>query len=300
MIPLLRVKQPSKNQLWQYFNRSIEANRLANAGPCYELAKSRLQAETGQYCWLLANATLALELAIRTKFPAGARILIPSFTFKATYLAVVNACCIPVVCEVNQEDWCLDPNDIKDVDGAIVVSPFGRPVKFHLYETLGVPIIYDMAGAWGQWYKGNHLAIYSMHATKLMPVGEGALVIGPELDTRRVWDMANFSHTNAKLSELSCAMLLALMDMNLEFGQSLNVMAFKPRDIYALLANDVFATKRYYYPLIEDMYDCEVRRPTSRYHVTRHTLALPRDVDQEEMQKIEHVFSKLAISPLCV
>lgn len=302
MIPLLRITQPEKDAVWAYFKRSIDANRLANCGPCYMEAKRRIEDETGRYAWVVANATLGLELAARVKFKPGSKVLIPSFTFKATYLAVLAAGCEPITAEVDPVTWCLRPSDIVDsgANGAIIVSPFGRPVPFHLYETLGVPIIFDMAGAWGQWYKGDHLAVYSMHATKRMPVGEGGMILGPELDTRRCWDLANFSHTNAKLSELSCAMLLALMDMNLDTGPSLNVMAFNPHDVYKVITSPVFQAKRYYYPLIEDLYDCIVYRATSHDHITRHTVALPRDTTLCEERLIADELSSLGAYPLCV
>lgn len=293
-IPLFRPIQPGKDAIWKYFQRSIDAGQLSNIGPCYLEAQARIEARATFNC-LVANATLGLELAIRASYPPRARIAVPSNTFKATYLATVNAGMVPVIY-----------NEIipTDVSGLIAVAPYGWEIKFGEYDALPFPVVYDLAGAWGQYYKGPNLAVYSFHATKRIPVGEGGCVVSSNLEKiEKIKWMANFNHTNAKLSEIQCAVLLALLDMkatgftadymkNNEFGASLSMARVWPEAIYKITNNHEFVAKRYYYPLLEDLYsEAIVSDPTPKKHWTRQMVALPRDVTGDEFKIVNDVVS---------
>lgn len=274
-------------------------------GPCYEEAVRRLP----NYCCLISNATVALEMAVRARFRPGSRILVPSFTFKATYLAVRNAGMIPVVTAVNPDTWALDAFEIDGVDGAVVVSPFGHTIDIESYEATDMPIVYDFAGAWGLDYNGPNVAVYSLHATKMIGVGEGAIVRSGDYNlVRDIERLSNFGHTNAKISEIHCAQLLAHLDAGINYERgyplrgstlprdycSLHVYSFPPTWLYRVLNNPVFEARRYYYPLVEDAYpECEIRHRTPRGHATRSTVALPRDATAEERARVLNTLETL-------
>jgi dTDP-4-amino-4,6-dideoxygalactose transaminase len=300
MIPLLKARIPEVDKWLPFYERSIAASRYSNNGPCYVNAVGIINETLGYNC-LVSNATVALELAIRARFKQGSRILIPSFTFKATYLAVLNAGMKPVVTAVDENTWALNPFDLYTCDGAVVVSPFGHTIDFASYEATGVPIVYDLAGAWGLKYRGPNPAVYSFHATKIPGIGEGACVVSNDYNlVRRIERMANFEHTNAKISEVHCAQLLAHLEHGVHYTQgyplktntlerdfsSLHVYEFPARAIYPILTNPVFEARRYYYPLIEDLYEVETLARTPKFHPTRHTIALPRDVNEAEKASV--------------
>ena len=305
-IPLFRPVQPSKEALWEYFQESIDAGQLSNIGPCYIKASERIRGAYTHNC-LVANATLGLELATRALYKPGTRVAIPTFTFKATYLAVKNAGCIPVICPVNR-NLLIEPETILKAKckGAIIVAPFGHTINFCDYDSsFPFPIIYDLAGAWGLTYHGQNLAVYSFHATKRMPVGEGGCVVSGNLEViERVKWLSNFSYTNAKLSELSCAMFLALSDMIIPkariydqslHGQctaSMSITYQPPNYIYELITNPLFTAKRYYYPLIEDMYEAEVLERTPESSHIRNIVAVPRDVSDQEFMLISSILAR--------
>lgn len=304
-----------------FYQKSLDEGRLANFGPCYFEAQKRIEKLMTYNC-LVSNATVGLELALRARFKKGARILIPSFTFKATYLAVINADMVPVVHAVDGITWTLIPFDIQDadVDGAIVVSPFGHEIDFSAYEDVGVPIIYDLAGSWGNFYKGSHVAVYSWHATKRFSVGEGACIVSSDYAlVKEIERLSNFGRTNAKLSEIQCAIACA----NLEYGIksyknvyesyferfvdsdigrcllnysscSLMTFSFPKEKIYNIITNPIFEARRYYYPLIEDLYqDAEVLMRTPKDHPTRSVIALPRDVTNLEFVTVVKTLESL-------
>lgn len=262
----------------KYFQRSIDEKRLANHGPCYEIARDKIKKQL-TFNTMLCNATIGLELALRARFRPGTRVMIPNFTFVATLRAVIAAGMIPVIGRVDELTWALDPEELRSHKGpAIVVSPFGHGIDFDTYESIGYPIVYDLAGAWGLPYRGENVAVYSWHATKRFCVGEGACVVSNDFRIINEIDrLSNFGHTNAKISEIHCAIACALLESGIPSyqhhyfyywnnlinhkgfevcsGTSENVsmlcFKFNPKAIYELQKQTVFMTRRYYYPLMD-------------------------------------------------
>lgn len=321
-IPLIRPQQVPVSEFWPIFKESVDSYRLANHGPCYLKAQKLIEERMTFNC-MVSNATVGLELCLRARFKQSAKILMPSFTFKATYIAVKNAGMIPVVVPVDRNTWALDPSIIKNVDGAIVVAPFGHSIDFSKYDGLPIPIVYDLAGAWGLDYKGTNIAVYSWHATKNFCVGEGACIVSKDsFLIREIERLSNFGHTNAKISEIQCAIACALLlkprkekylthdwysNYFLEQGFavpsnmrnehcSLFAFSFPREKLYSLLSNTHFEARRYYYPLIEDMYDCEVVQRTPDDHPTRTTVALPRDVTEGELRQVIETVQNLSLN----
>jgi hypothetical protein len=319
LIPLIRPQQVPVNKFWPFFEQSINECRLANIGPAY-LQANKLIEDLMTYNCMLSNATVGLELAVRARFKPRSRIMIPSFTFKATYLAVKNAGMIPVCSAVNEQTWLLEPDDIvqSECDGAIVVSPFGFSFRFDTYETLGVPIIYDLAGAWGLHYKGPNIAVYSWHATKNFCVGEGCCVVSSDFQViQDILRLSNFGYTNGKISEIQCAIACSLLVDGVKYHDetyagyltglgsrvracilphdfaSLLVFSFPKEKIYKITTNETFECRRYYHHLVEDAYECEAFRETHLDHPTRSTVALPRDISPDEQEIILDALGKI-------
>jgi hypothetical protein len=270
------------------------------------------------YNCLVSNATVGLELALRAKFRSGSRILIPSFTFKATYLAVKNAGLIPVSACVDASTWALNPQDIVDsqCDGAIIVAPFGHSIDFSNYDCLPTPIVYDLAGAWGLEYRGSNVAVYSFHATKNFSIGEGACITSSDFKIiKDIEALGNFTYTNAKLSEIQCALVCGTLESDIEFHSkayetyglkgstlphdycSLLTYTFPPKTIYDVTTNRLFEARRYYYPLVEDQYRIETYTRTPIDHPTRSTISLPRNVTEDEQARILSTLRSLGAAP---
>jgi dTDP-4-amino-4,6-dideoxygalactose transaminase len=157
----------------------------------------------------VASATVGLELAAKCIFKR--RVRIPAFTFVATATALLRAGLEPVLCDVD-ETWAL-----KDVDDqSLSVCPFGAAVR--------PGGLVDAAAGWGNQTEGTR--VFSLHATKSLPAGEGGLVCGPPELLARIRRLSNFglevtpfvhgivneAGTNAKLSEYHAAVALASLD----------------------------------------------------------------------------------------
>lgn len=116
-----------------------------------------------------------------------------------------------------------------DVDlqefGIIPVLPFGAPIVFNDWQGVDSLVI-DAAASLGanppnfSEMPTNSMVVYSLHATKVLGAGEGALVVCQnEVQARMLRAWSNFGFdgsrdsdtcgTNAKISEYSCAVALA-------------------------------------------------------------------------------------------
>jgi dTDP-4-amino-4,6-dideoxygalactose transaminase len=203
MLKVLVPDVPSLDKIIPYL-RAIDENKwYTNNGPLVMELERRLGGVT------VSSATAGLEIVAPLVFRREVRI--PAFTFVATATALVRAGLRPVICDVD-ESWAL-----KDIDGdSLPVCPFGSPVK--------PGGLVDAASAWGNQQEG--VRVYSLHATKSLPAGEGGLVVGPPELMARVRRLANFglettafahgivaeAGTNAKLSEYHAAVCLAALD----------------------------------------------------------------------------------------
>lgn len=289
----------------------MDAGRLANHGLCYAELNKLIEKRIS-YNSIVCNATVGLELALRARFKPGSKIGLPTFTFKATYLAVVNAGMVPKVIPVNGFDWMPERHEFSDCDGAIIVAPFGYTIDFSKWESLPIPIIYDLAAGWGLDYRGPNIAVYSLHATKNFCVGEGAIIVSQNLTAiNEINYLSNFGYTNAKIAESACAMALAILEQGIQYPKyhynikrscplekdyaSLFVVSVDPRSIYEVLNNGIFECRRYYYPLIEDLYGHP--KYTDTDHSIRNLIAIPRDVTKEEADQIEHIVKKFLVDP---
>ncbi|MCH3994793.1 DegT/DnrJ/EryC1/StrS family aminotransferase [Prevotella cerevisiae] len=65
----------------------------------------------GMKCICVNSGTAALHLAIQAVTKPGDEVLVPSFTFVATYQAITAAGCIPVSCEIDPDSLLLDLKD---------------------------------------------------------------------------------------------------------------------------------------------------------------------------------------------
>ncbi len=206
-LPVIKVLVPdcpTADEILPYL-REIDANRwYANSGPLVK----RLEARMGGVS--VSSATAGLELASQHVFKRR-KVRIPAFTFVATATALLRAGFDPVLCDVDNS-WALKNPD----EDSLSVCPFGAPVA--------PGGLVDAAAAWGNQTEGAR--VFSLHATKALPAGEGGIVCGDDALIESVRDRANFglkatpfspgivnvAGTNAKLSEYHAAVALASLD----------------------------------------------------------------------------------------
>ena len=231
---------PSLPELLPYLERIDRNKWYTNFGPLVLEYESRLAEITGAnikggQCVTLASGTVALELAIAAlDLPKGARVLLPSFTFPATLLAVLRCGLQPVFSDVDKNDWTLTPviarMALQYGHYALIlpVACFGLALPDQDWDAFtqetGISVIMDAAAALGSQKVGKTTnAVFSLHATKPLGVGEGGVFATANPDmAERVRRMSNFGFyqevvdysiaTNAKLSEYSAAVGLAQLE----------------------------------------------------------------------------------------
>ena len=208
-----------------FLKRIDQTNIYSNRGPLVcelEEAYSRFLITDKELVVALANATQAIQGLI--SISKNKDWIVPDYTFSATGLAVLNSSRNLYISDVNLLDWQIDLNLIGDEQksfGVIPVMPFGAVVNFDAYEDFN-DVIIDAAASLGAFppnfreMKKSWAVVYSLHATKVLGAGEGAIVVcgnSDQAEMLRVWSNFGFTlnrtseiqGTNAKMSEMCAA-----------------------------------------------------------------------------------------------
>ena len=145
-----------------------------------------------------ANGTLLLELCLKALgIPAGSLCILPSWTFVATPLAVVNAKLEPLFVDVELATQTINPEKLErdllrlsqlgKIGAVIVVAPYGMPVNVQAWDDFTartkIPVLIDAAAAFDTILALPHMQagqtplMVSLHATKVLGIGEGAVLL---------------------------------------------------------------------------------------------------------------------------
>src|SRR5262249_42970062 len=222
------------------YMRQIDGARIySNFGPHARSLEARLARQFGlppEGVVSVSNATVGLSLALAAQHPEpGSLCAIPAWTFAATPHAVTQAGLLPYFVDVDPMTWALDPETVAQeiarapgkVGAVMPVAPFGRPLDVapwdEFRERTGLAVVIDAAACFDSLVPGRVPSVVSLHATKVLGIGEGGCVA--TRDTELIEDLrarANFgfyqsrqsrvSATNAKLSEYHAAIGLAALD----------------------------------------------------------------------------------------
>ncbi len=220
--------------------RQIDANAwYSNFGPLVHRYEEKLGALTGAQALggeavTLSSGTAALVLGLRAlDLPAGSRVLLPAFTFAATLLAVREAGLVPVLGDVDEEDWTLTPEIARalckrhDIQLVLPVGSLGAALPVERWDdfidSTGVRVLIDAAAGLGVQRVGRSTPVaYSLHATKPLGIGEGGVFATADATlAERVRRSSNFGFVggaiaqpglNAKMSEYAAAVGLVQLD----------------------------------------------------------------------------------------
>ncbi len=171
--------------------RSLEAEYAAGLGRAYGIA--------------VANGTVALELALRAFcIGPGDEVVVPARTFVATAASVVAVGATPVVADVDAVSGNLSASALADAlsertRAVIPVHVGGWPADMDELVALAsahdLVVIEDCAQAHGATYRGrpvgalgSHAATFSFCQDKIVPAGEGGLLVLDDRDAYlRAW-----------------------------------------------------------------------------------------------------------------
>ena len=239
-IPVLVPMVPRYQSLKKYLKRIDEVRTYSNFGPLNSELIHRLSAflnvpETN--IQTAANATLALEGAIRTSDSSKTMWELPSWTFVATAHSARNAGISFSFVDVSADSWRAEFSD--QIKNVVDVLPFGDALDLERIPSQVEAIVVDGAASiaalrnCGLPTSRKFGVVVSLHATKSLPAGEGAFFFTNSeswSNKFRQWTnfgfdndrSAHFQSTNAKLSEYGVAVALASLD---EFEKTNNVLS---------------------------------------------------------------------------
>jgi dTDP-4-amino-4,6-dideoxygalactose transaminase len=127
----------------------------------------------------------------------GDEVITTSATFWGTYMPILTCQAIPVFCDIDPFTGCPDPEDIercisKQTKAIIVVHLGGMPADMDAIMDIAkrhnLFVIEDCSHAHGASYKGKKIGsigdigCFSMQAGKLLPSGEGGVMITDNLE----------------------------------------------------------------------------------------------------------------------
>ena len=288
-IAVMRPSMPDAEAVLPYLREIDRARWYSNFGPLHGRLQRRLAAHFAideDHLTLLANGTLGLTLALQAQdSPAGGLCAMPAWTFAATASAVVAAGLTPWFLDVDPQTWALAAETLGDrlgeAPGAVVavmpVAPFGAPIDYTAWddfaERLGLAVVIDSAAAFDSVRIGTTPVMVSLHATKVLSIGEGGLIACGQPDLiARIHRLSTFGFArdravaelgiNAKLSEYGAALGLAALDRWEPQLQAFVVLAATCREAFADL-DGVRLAPGFAGPAVPSTFNVDLGRPVA-------------------------------------
>lgn len=235
-IHVTRTFLPPREEYLHWLDKVYSSHVLTNNGPIHrELEETLRERFQVPHLKLMANGTLALQLALRALGVKGQVITTP-FSYVATTSALLWEGCEPVFVDIDPKTCCIDPNLIEaaitpDTTAILATHVYGIPCDVEAIDAIakkhGLKVIYDAAHAFDVQYKGRSIlqwgdaSTLSFHATKLFHTVEGGAVVLHDAEAdHRLRLLRSFGHIgdehfslgiNAKMSEVHAAMGMAVL-----------------------------------------------------------------------------------------
>ena len=158
-----------------------------------ELARKFAELQGGGYAVVMANGTVTMEVALRAAgIGWGDEVLVPACTFQATAAAPMNAGAVPVIVDIDPNNYCMDPQA-----AAKAITPRTRAViPVHLASNMtdmdaimalaekhNLIVIEDCAHAHGAKWNGRgagtigDFGSFSLQSSKTLTSGEGGILL---------------------------------------------------------------------------------------------------------------------------
>jgi perosamine synthetase len=194
-----------------------------------------------KYGVAVSNGTVAIHLAlIALGIGAGDEVIVPDLTFAATINTVLHANATPVIVDVEENSWCIDPKEIEKAitpktKAIIPVHIYGQSCDMgaimKIAKKHNLKVIEDCAEAHGAMYGGKKvgsfgdIGCFSFFGNKVITTGEGGMCVTNNLEldekmrvlrdhgmskTKRYWhDVIGY---NYRMTNLQAAIGLAQLE----------------------------------------------------------------------------------------
>jgi dTDP-4-amino-4,6-dideoxygalactose transaminase len=190
---------------------------------------------------LMVNGTVTMEVALKALgIGWGDEVIVPALTFAATAYAPMAAGALPVIVDVTQDTWTIDPALVEAAIGprtrAIMPVHLGHQMSdmdriMQIADAHGLAVVEDCAHAHGQTWRDRGAGCiggfgsFSHQSSKILTAGEGGTLLTSDdelarrahsiIDCGRAKDDAEREYTfgaNYRLGELHAALLVTQME----------------------------------------------------------------------------------------
>lgn len=179
---------------FKYLNDAFLSSWISSSGEYIV----KFEEQFANYCGTehgvaVSNGTVALHLAlVSLGVGQGDEVIVPDLTFAATINAVLHAGATPVIVDIEEDSWCIDPNEIElaitsKTKAIIPVHLFGQPCDMdaimQLAKAHNLFVIEDCAQAHGAEFKGQkvgsfgEVGCFSFFGNKVITTGEGGMCV---------------------------------------------------------------------------------------------------------------------------
>lgn len=145
-----------------------------------------------------SNGTTALHLALAALgVGVGDEVIVPDITFAATINAVIYTGASPVIVDIEEESWCIDPDEIEKAitprtKAIIPVHIYGQPCDMgricEIAQKSNLYVVEDCAEAHGAEWQNRKvgsfgiISCFSFFGNKVITTGEGGMCITNDED----------------------------------------------------------------------------------------------------------------------
>jgi len=207
----------------------LESGRLS-LGPYLERLEAAVAPWVGPgHVAAVSNCSDGLIAAVWSIRDPGAEVIVPGFTYLATWQAVVWAGMTPVVADVDERGL-LDPAAVEAAVGPRTRAILGVHLAGHpadlgglrsVADRHGLALLFDSAHAFGaRWVdrpvgSGGDIEVFSIGPTKQLGVNEGGLVVANDPSiAERVDRFATQGHKPGELDALEMGMNLRMPELS--------------------------------------------------------------------------------------
>jgi dTDP-4-amino-4,6-dideoxygalactose transaminase len=189
---LRKANEPFFPEYRESFNRLLNSGWFILGGAVKQFETEFAQFNGNKYCIGVANGLDALILCLRAlNFEKGSEVLVPSNTYIATILSILQCDLVPVLVEPDIHTYNIDPKLIeplitKKTKAIMVVHLYGKSCEMDTITSItqkyGLALIEDCAQSHGAKYKGTMTGTFGYSAFSFYPtknlgcLGDGGAV----------------------------------------------------------------------------------------------------------------------------
>jgi dTDP-4-amino-4,6-dideoxygalactose transaminase len=225
----MRPGFPDLSSVMARFEKINASGVFSNFGPQVAELSARFASFVGttpEKVVAVSSATAGIQAAVASL--GGERWAVPSWTFTATVAGTLGAGAQVILSDIDPETQWIDSSVFNQVDGTVAVAPFGSGFGDSLFNPRRRLVIDAAASIASQMpplekLPETNIVVFSLHATKVLGIGEGGLVVCGSADVAEdIRSRVNFGFAggresqktgfNGKMSEFAAAVGHVVLD----------------------------------------------------------------------------------------